>query len=137
MKQVSISARTFARGNGTLVLWSWERGEARIGAHKVRFTPAQADIFDVLMKYRGRVASYESLEKIFPITSEVDDIHGLLRVQMHHIRRRLKQAGVTELEVVSVWGRGYMLCETDPVQLEREAINASNVYVVPQGRVEA
>lgn len=106
----------------TELLWNWDDGELRIGDRVARFTGQQADVLDLLLKYRGNCVTAQRLEVIWGgRAGDIADARRHLAVVICQMRKRLIKAGIFEIAIRNHFGRGWSLAETRPQQAEQEA----------------
>jgi DNA-binding response OmpR family regulator len=102
----AASRRSLAAG------WTLDRvGNRLLNEHgSVLLTEAQAALLQCLQEAQGRIVPREALLAALPLgqTSHARSVD----VYLHRLRKRLAEAGVLELQIEAVRGRGYVLHET-------------------------
>jgi DNA-binding response OmpR family regulator len=98
--------------------WTFRYGDHALVApgRRIQFTQRESDLLAPIISNRGRVVTSESLE--FAVwggsdTNVRDNTNANLRVQMSHIRAKLRGTGI---KIHTVWGLGVLLL--DPVELD-------------------
>jgi two-component system OmpR family response regulator len=77
------------------------------GTRRVALTELQAALLNALLEAQGRIVARDALLACLPLGHAV---HARsVDVYVHRLRRRLVDAGVLELQVEAVRGRGYLL----------------------------
>lgn len=74
-----------------------------------KFTRTQGAIIAVLLAADGKPVSRDSLYTAVENCNGNDNTSPILRTHMIHIRRRLKAAGIRDVQVRHVRGKGYAL----------------------------
>jgi DNA-binding response OmpR family regulator len=107
--QDPAAAQAAARTAGDDGRWHLDRVTNRLlrGARSIELTEVQACLLQTLLDARGRIVPRERLGAALPLARA-----GHARnvdVYVHRLRRRLRDAGVFDLPIESVRGRGYQL----------------------------
>lgn len=77
------------------------------GTHVVRFTKNQTVVLDLLWSKRPNVVTKQSIwNSLYALDPNGGPDPKVIDVMIYHIRKKLAPAG---LEIVTVWGRGFVL----------------------------
>ena len=93
--------------------WSLDLAQAllRGNGHELRLTAAQAGLLALLLEHAGEVVDRaEIARRLGPPRGPAGNAPGrAVDMQLHHLRRRLNEAGIAALKIETVRGLGYSL----------------------------
>jgi DNA-binding winged helix-turn-helix (wHTH) protein len=99
--------------------WTFHYGDHALVApgRRIQFTQRESDLLIPIIKNQGHVITHESLEYAAwggSDSSVGENTNANLRVQMNHIRAKLRGTGI---KIHTVWGLGVILLDP-PIELD-------------------
>lgn len=93
--------------------WSLDLSQAllRGNGHELRLTAAQASLLALLLESAGQVVTRGQMARQLglPLGQSGSALGRAVDMQLHHLRRRLHEAGIAGLQIETVRGLGYSL----------------------------